>query len=250
MNLKELETKVTKIIGDFGKEPRIFKSEAQFQFDLAWELKASFDDEEKKEYKVFLEYLGDIKKNETDEDKKKRLFTDIMIIGNDGAFFPIELKYKTKELDVSKDFVHLADHGACDLGRFDFLYDVERIQKFKKKDPNYDFDPKLKTFAGGIAIMLTNDEHYWKYTKAFVNGRKRVDWLHPLYEEFCIGEGEIIKPNTKLNWKNGGIGTCVEDTDRKDEAPLIFDKEHRCKWDHYCTYEGVEFKYLVFDVDQ
>lgn len=250
MDLKELEAKVTKIIGDFGKEPRIFKSEAQFQFDLAWELKASFNEEEQKEYTVYLEYLGEIARDEVGEDIK-RFFTDIMIVGDNGDYFPIELKYKTAKLDVDKDFVHLAEHGACDLGRFDFLFDLERIQKFKRRDDGYVFDPRLKTFAGGIAIMLTNDKHYWDYSRRFLAERNGDNNKHPLYEEFCIGEGDVINPGVELHWKNNGIGTCVQDTWRND-ARIIFDKQHTCHWSPYLTdkYGDTDFKYLLFDVDE
>ena len=40
LNLKQLDKKeLTEIIQCFGKNKKIFQSEAQFQFDLAWELK-------------------------------------------------------------------------------------------------------------------------------------------------------------------------------------------------------------------
>lgn len=79
---------ITDIIDEFGNSNLIFKSEAQFQFKLAWELQKKFDN-----YCLYLENLSAItsfggtrtiskgkRKGEViSVTKKKKFFTDILL---------------------------------------------------------------------------------------------------------------------------------------------------------------------------
>ena len=79
-----------------------------------------------------------------------------------GLGVAIELKYRTREvecvapsldLDPPRECFSLADQGAQDHGRYDFLKDVERLERVVADRPD----------AGrGMAVLLTNDGLYWR----------------------------------------------------------------------------------------
>ncbi|ATG51174.1 hypothetical protein CFK38_06270 [Brachybacterium vulturis] len=64
----------------------------------------------------------------------------------------IEFKYRTREWhgNVPGEKFRLLDHSATDLGRRDFVHDIERLERWSQD-------------AGGtaFAILLTNDDAYW-----------------------------------------------------------------------------------------
>ena len=118
MPLNQLDTAaLSKIITNFGDQGKIFQSEAQFQFELAWKLQhqgwgtACLEDMTMKV----------VKNNKV----VKKFYTDI-VIEQDGYRVAIELKYKTAE--YNENGIELFDHGAVDLGRYDYLWDVFRIE--------------------------------------------------------------------------------------------------------------------------
>ena len=80
-NLRTLE----RIMNELGAAPRIFNSEAQFQFELAWKIKEEFDCE------VRLEELSRISEGKKD-------YTDV-ILEKDGLRIALELKYKTAKYE-------------------------------------------------------------------------------------------------------------------------------------------------------
>lgn len=153
---------------------KIFHSEADFQFSLAWQLQKILPNA-----KIRLEYCPAFAPD---------MHIDIYVLDEQGSF-PIELKYKTKRTVAANDFevFNLKNHGAQDLGRYDYLYDISRVEKMKKLD---------NKFVSGYAIILTNDFGYWK---------------PPVYKDtidsaFRIYEGRIITGT--LSWGEGaGIGT-------------------------------------------
>ncbi len=244
MNIKELITNntINDLIHELGAANRLFKSEAQFQFELAWSIKTFLQDkccEDSPE--VHLEYLSAIRKNGR---QSKKIFTDILILDANGRFIPIELKYKTVSNKAGSVFDDYGDHGATDLGRFDYLWDVKRIQYLKHRDEkSFLFNEDLQEFCRGFAILLTNDHHYWDATVS------KKESKNPLYLSFCIGEGDTIPKGKELEWKNKGKGTCVENTWRNDHdyvVPLVFDQDYHCKWLNYNNDET--FKVLVLEV--
>ena len=232
------------IIQKLGNQGRKFKSEAQFQFELAWALKKYLQEQDcENKPEVILEHYSMFRKT---EDKIKKFFTDIMILDGAGNYIPIELKYKTVSVKAADPFDDYGSHGATDLGRFDYLWDVKRIQLLKyKNEPSFEFDKKLVNFCGGFAVLLTNDNHYWKVTSESFPDRSNK----PLYYNFCIGAGDVISAEKKLRWKNDGTGTWVENTWRNDHdyvVPLCFDREYVCEWRDY---QGDKwFKYIIMEV--
>ena len=229
-----------------GSAGCFYKSEAQFQFDFAWSIKEYLNQNKcENEPEVILEYFS--AKRTDDSNKTKKFFTDIMIKDKKGLFVPIELKYKTKTVSRKPNDISIFDdfgeHGATDYGRFDYLWDLKRIQLLKNPDTpktNIDRNPELEVFCGGYAIMLTNDEHYWKAIDPSKD---------PAYKMFCIEHGRTIKANDSLEWKDKGQKYKVNDTWRNDYnyvVPFVFDEDHLCDWKPYST--DPEFKYLMLSV--
>jgi hypothetical protein len=168
-NLKEIMKKL-------ADNRHVFHSEADFQHSLALEIK-----DYKRELELRLEKFVGIEKNEKKKDKS--VYMDLVIIDkNKKIVSAIELKYKTftKSKNGTKQTIQDEDYflkrqGAEDLGRYDFLKDIKRLESFNKEH----------NCQKSFAIMLTNDKHYWdsKYGKDGFS------------EEFCIGDKTEPSPS-------------------------------------------------------
>ena len=191
---------------------KIFHSEADFQFSLAWELQKILPNA-----KIRLEYCPIFDDN---------MHIDIYVI-DEGYSYPIELKYKTKEIKVPNDGeqYNLKNQFAHDIGRYDFLYDISRIEKAKALDEN---------FESGFAIILTNDSAYWSspYTKNTVDA------------SFRIHEGRTITGS--LSWgEKAGNGTTKG---REESIELI--GNYKITWVPFSNIEAPhgEFRYCMIEV--
>ena len=119
---------LSKILEEFGCSKTIFQSEAQFQFDLAWALREKFNCKVKlEELTAVLTMENDTNVNEKKDSKTKtkikKIYTDI-VLEKDDYRVAIELKYKTSTLQNAQKALFLLNHGAVDLGRYDYLWDV------------------------------------------------------------------------------------------------------------------------------
>nr|WP_302578110.1 hypothetical protein [Methanobrevibacter arboriphilus] len=112
------------VLKELKKKRASFVSEADFQFSLAWEIQTQYPNA-----KIRLEYPFNFNKS---------TYLDILVVLNDDLY-PIELKHKTKR------------HGAKDIGCYNFLKDITRIEKIRKECSN---------FKKGYCIMLTNYKSY------------------------------------------------------------------------------------------
>ena len=220
-------------------ENKLYRNEAQLQFDLAWEIQKEFERNQISDWHVELEYLSATsnKTNKKGKTTTQSYYTDIMLISDRGEFIPIELKYKTKSI-YNNGKQLLKTHGAQDLGRFDFLWDVQRVENLKNK--KWRVNEKLHTFSYGFAIMLTNDNLYWKTTRAKFITKK------PAYYDFCIGQGEKIKKTMKLNWQKGISAKTIGDW-RNKVCPIVFDRDYSCDWEKLDCCSS-EFKILIFEI--
>ena len=138
---------IDKAINRLKKEHKVFCSEADFQFELAFVLKKMY----KKDYVVRLEYVAPIKFDD------KKMHVDIFLISkNTNEIIPIELKYKTAGCDVDLDGTkyNLANHSAKDVNCYLYLKDIMRIEAIR--------DHYKDKFVEGYAIMLTNNVAYTK----------------------------------------------------------------------------------------
>lgn len=204
-------THIEKAIGELKLKQKIFHSEADFQFSFAWELQKQLPTA-----KIRLEYCPQF-----DLD----MHIDLYII--DGIYsYPIELKYKSKKIEIcyNDEFFNLKNQGAQDLGRYDFLYDISRIEKIRNGDSR---------FRAGYAIMLTNDSSYWSVPSL----KNTID------SAFRIHEGRSV--SGEIFWGDGaGLGTT------KGRDPFVIQGQYKMKWLPFSTFDhknGV-FQYNVVEV--
>ena len=208
---------INKILGKLSKERMVFHSEADFQHALAWMAQQCFPDAE-----IRLEYPFDISPTE-------RIYLDILIRSQD-SIYGIELKHKTKKHSFSHEtesFV-LKNQGAHDIGRYDFLRDLQRLEKLVK----------TKKISKGYAIFLTNDHLYWT-----PRNRQTVD------VEFNIHEGRQTIANKKLKWSH----RASDGTTKKRENPILLANAYGFNWNDYSNLECVQsgprkFQILVVEI--
>lgn len=217
---------LNEIIKEMSSKHKVFQSEAQFQFDLAWEIKLKYP-----KYDICLEMVTYFSKN---DQKMKRFYTDIVVIDADGNYCAIELKYKTRNACFEELDVQLLNHGATELGRFDFLYDIFRIENIKYKDEKkYVYNSKLKHFVKGFAILLTNESRYWNTTKVGNSA---------LYKDFCLSNNDYITKGKPLSWNKIKEKSCVDKTFR--DIQLVFRQDYKFNWQDYTH----NFKYLIQEI--
>lgn len=195
-------------------ENRIFSSEADFQFAFAWQIKKEFTNAD-----VRLEY--------TPWRFNKDMHIDIVVF-IDGQMIPIELKYKTKGFSGkhNSDEIYLKNHGAQDISRYNFLYDIERMESITECG--------LYPIKSAYAILLTSDPSYWKIPKN--NTRVTID------EEFRIHEGSVI--TGKRDWKSW----TSAGTKKNCENPIMIHGTYHMMWNDYIPNQECPFKYTIVEI--
>lgn len=132
MNNNQIESVIRKLF----ETGRSFCSEADFQHALGSAIEKHLAD---KSVAVRFEFPASKENNE---------HFDIMLI-SDGKMNPVELKYKTKHAEVrdSKGDIQyvLRDQAAHDCGRFLFLKDICRLEKYRTE--------KKETYGHGFAVF-------------------------------------------------------------------------------------------------
>jgi hypothetical protein len=148
-------------------------------------------------------------------------------------FFPkeligIELKYKTIDRDFLNDGedYKLKNHGAQNLGRFDFFEDVRRLQSLKNCG-------KIKS---GFVIFLTNDPLYW---------RKMI--RRNLSSQFDMSE-RIIPLKSQLTWLGNPSVGSVTSKRLGNHLPILIENEITLKWMKYSTLSNMDFKFVLVEV--
>jgi hypothetical protein len=121
------------------------------------------------------------------------IYIDI-VLEKDNQFFPIEIKYKT----VGQPLPHfvfgqnvnvlLGQHGAQNIGCYDFWKDVKRIEFFEAIFP---------LCERGIVLFVSNDA---SYQNAPLNPNVG-------YAPFSIHQGRQVVAGTQLNW-NGALAVA------------------------------------------
>ena len=205
---------ITKIINNLSNKRKIFVSEADFKFALAWEIKSEIP-----EAKVRLEYCP--------VDIDPSMHIDILVkMGED--IYPIELKYMTKQCDVTVDderFI-LKNQGAQDIKRYDFIKDISRVERLSESMDN---------FKEGYCIAITNDPSYWNTS----SNKNTCD------AAFRINHNSIKEG--KLEWAaHTGNGT-----NKNREESLILKNRYDIYWQEYSKIDNSssgQFKYLSINV--
>lgn len=194
---------VRKDIENFmNKSQRILYNERDLQVRLAEHLRKSpflYDS-------VDLEYLVPIKElinvnNDVSNPKlldkqlypwsnKASMWIDI-VVGKDGYFVPIELKYTTAKIEsgdpitrfgepvISDDVQLVKNQAASNLVKYNYWKDVRRIELVKQR---------YAKIVGGIALIVTNSSIFWKNTDT-----------EAAYKTFSTGEGVVVKKG-EMKW--------------------------------------------------
>lgn len=191
----------------------VFHSEADFQHALAWEIQLSNPD-------------ANIRLEKQVAKQGSRVHLDLLIQSKLGEV-AIELKYKTriaKLFHADEEFL-LRNQSAQDIGRHDFLKDIQRLEKYVETHAD----------SEAFAILLTNDRTYWMEPKK----SDSVDL------EFRIHEGRIIQGGATWGAK-ASAGTKY-----KREEPIKLQGKYGVQWSKYSSLgAGIaeEFRYVLLRV--
>jgi len=204
---------MTDVLYELSSKRPVFHSEADFQHALAWT--------------IHEKYSGlNIRLEKRVISDSEEMYFDIFAF-NDNKTVAIELKYKTKNLDISVDNeeFNLKNQGAQDQGRYDFIKDISRLEK------------ALETYrdGAGFAIFLTNDNSYWKTPTRDVNTADK---------DFRIHEGATIWGT--LSWKEG----TSEGTMSGRNESIILKGKYMLNWNDYSDVvkQNGKFRYLLVKI--
>jgi hypothetical protein len=127
------------LLADLAIRRPVFHSEADFQHAFAWLLHQRHP-----ELSMRLEVPVRI--------GQTVLHVDLLAFSA-AKTIAIELKYKTKGVALAFDAeeFRLANHGAQDLARYDFIKDIHRLEQLAT----------VNNGTLGFAVLLTNDSSYW-----------------------------------------------------------------------------------------
>lgn len=191
----------------------LFHSEADFQHALAWEIQLNHP-----EAKVRLEYRPTV--------VGEKMYVDLWVILPNGSITAVELKYKTRSFvtEFNGEEYQLLNQGAQDLGRYDFLRDVVRLEQLTALSPS----------VKGAAVLLTNDRTYWSPARS----PDTVDGA------FRIHEGRSLAG--ELAWGAG----ASEGTMRARESPIALAAAYSMAWTAYSKLDAKEgeFRYALLDI--
>jgi hypothetical protein len=144
----------------------VFHSEADFQHALAWEMHQQLP-----QCSIRLEFKPPY--------LTSRMYVDIWV-RHGSTIIAVELKYKTRGLQVivGEETFDLLDQSAQDIGRYDFVKDIKRLEQIVSAQSN----------IIGYALLLTNDSSYWSHARNATS----VD------ASFRIHDGRVL--NGELLW--------------------------------------------------
>lgn len=216
LNTLEFEKILFSSLEKLSTSRPLFHIEADFQHALAWQIQKDFP-----ELEIRFEYKP--------ANISERMFVDLWITDNFGNNFAIELKYKTRKFEgiVNDEKFQLMDQSAQDLGRYDYLKDLERLEKIVTHHKN----------TTGYAIILTNDSGYWNVPQS--NGTVDAD--------FRIFDGKKI--HGTLQWaEHASTGTSSGRT-----QSLEISGEYVLKWQDYSqigTTNRGKLRYLTVKISR
>lgn len=203
----------------------VFHSEADFQHALAWQIHKTIPESQvRPEFNPF----------PADD---RQIYLDIWVPTEGIA---LELKYFTRSLlTVHEDeFFFLRNQAAEDLGRYDFLKDIQRLEDFLRRREDAE---------AGFSVLLTNNQGYW-------NGPRDGNTIDAA---FRLYEGRTI--TGELAWS----ARASRGTTKSREDPICISNSYNVRWRDYSTLERLspqdsrlvvkgkeQFRYLVVEVSQ
>ena len=197
--------------GLFQDRP-IFHSEADFQHAFAWHIHRLMppDCQVRLEFKPF---------------PTEKMYLDLWLPSLGVA---IELKYRTQRLTLKRvnESFDLRNQDARDLGRYDFIKDIQRLERVVADGPA----------ETGFAVLLTNDPLYW---------RKPSRQTDTVDAAFRLHESRRIMG--QMAWSD----RAKRGTTKCREKPIRLKGSYDCVWRDYSSLEEgkfQKFRYLPVSV--
>ena len=200
------------LMNTLAAQRKAYHSEADFQHAFAWEVHHQFP-----ESTVRLERPLNVNGKLLHLDLLFRLFSSTMAV---------EVKYKTRKLvvELEGEAFSLASHSALDIGRYDFIKDIVRLESIASNLANCE----------GYAVLLTNDSAYWK-----PRTQSTVD------EAFSLTEGRVL--SNSMAWTE----KASDGTKKYREKPLQVTGAYKLNWQDFSvasTESYGQFRYLAVHV--
>ncbi len=194
-------------------ERPLFHSEADFQHSFAWLLQRQHLDASIR-LELPVRVLSSV------------LHLDLLVSLSDRVV-AVELNYKTRGLDVSvsgEDF-RLANQAAQDLGRYDFIKDIVRLETLVGQG----------RINSGHAVLLTNEASYWSAARD----------SDPVDAAYRLSSGRVLSGS--LGWNQRASAGTI----RGRELPLSLTGSYPIVWRDYSQIHSAKcgaFKYLAITV--
>ena len=206
------------VMSKLAQERPVFHSEADFQHAFAWCIHTTNPD-----LRVRLEY-----KPFPHESKYLDLWFSEIESGQTNFHVAVELKYYTRKLEVEHngEWFALRDGQAHPPHRYDFLKDIQRLEKVHKE---------RREVRAGIAVLLTNDHLYWQPPLR----TNIVD------ANFRIHAGRQV--TGVMDWSKG----AADGTKKNREESICLSGSYEFKWQEYANFGGGchgKFRYLAVRV--
>lgn len=201
------------ILGRLAVRRPAFWSEADFQFELAWEIRSRA-------------FGRDIRLERPVKTARGGIAVDLLVARPSGPV-AVELKYRKAAFseDVAGETMTLGDQSAQDEGRYGFLVDVARLESLVREGHA----------TGGTALLLSNDQLYWTAPKGGSRTRDAAFRLH---------EGRRVAG--LLEWAPGTPRTTCE-----AKPPIVLEGAYDCRWRDYArpgSGRNGLFRYLLLPV--
>ncbi|MBR5428235.1 MAG: hypothetical protein IK118_07795 [Clostridia bacterium] len=219
---------LNEIIKEFAAKGRVFTNEAQFQFELGYEIQKRLDNGESRA-RVLFEVFSGITEN------GKKEYTDLVISFPNGNKVAIELKYKSAgKRTANNDNIGCAfiykdkkfgdqlvfPQGAENEGSYLFLKDVYRLENLLRNDATY-----KKAFA----IIMTNSSAY------------------------CDEHGDTGWNSFELNNNNAFLTNHQEmqwtDNKHHNWDSFSLSGEYTCNWENYIENHAFPIKYMIWEIN-
>ncbi len=201
------------LLAEVARIRPLFHSEADFQHAFAWELHRRFPQ-------------ASVRLEKPIAANSKVLHLDVLVAHGD-AMIAIELKYKTRKLSIelAGETYSLRNQAAQDVGRYDFIKDISRLEDITRSYPG----------ATGYALLLTNEAAYWKTPSATTT----VD------AAFRLHQGRVLEG--ELAWADG----TSDGTKKTREAPIHLSNAYLLEWRDFSSLPAGNrsvFRYLAVAV--
>jgi hypothetical protein len=203
---------LNQILRTLAEKRPVFHSEADFQHALAWEIRTANPGAS-----IRLELPVRL-------DTGRTIHLDLLVQCHQQRY-AIELKYKRAAMtaEIRGEKFSLSNHGAQDVGRYDFVRDVVRLERYVISVQN----------SIGYAIFLSNDSLYWNEPRPDITS-----------VQFSIHEDRELHSNAEMHWAaHAGAGSTKGRVDS-----MVCKFSYSCLWKNFSTVGNHQFKFLLLTI--